>query len=274
MGDEEDAAGELLEEAFQPADRLDVEMVGRLVQQQHIGFAHQRLRQQHAPLHAAGQRGEVGVSGQFQLGQHLFDAPVQIPAVLCFDLMLHVAQRLEIGRRVQLVQQMVIARQQPAKIAQPFGHHIEHAAGGVLRYLLRHARHHDAVLDAHFAIVGMQLAGDQFHQGGFAFAVATDDADTLVRLDRQIDVFEQERAADTEVDALQLDKRHPPIVAAVAWKASFRKGGRIERKWAISFNVPGCWSAGLLFTGYWTIENIFINLTGNKQGAMDGHSLR
>jgi hypothetical protein len=25
-------------------------------------------------------------------------------------------------------------------------------------------------------------------------------------------MFEQERAADTEVDALQLDKRHPPIV--------------------------------------------------------------
>jgi len=65
----------------------------------------------------------------------------------------------------------------------------------------------------------MQLAGNQFHQGGFAFAVSTDDADTLVRFDRQIDVFEQEGTADAEVDALQLDKRHLPIVAAGLAKA-------------------------------------------------------
>jgi hypothetical protein len=35
-------------------------------------------------------------------------------------------------------------------------------------------------------------------------------------------MFEQERAADAEVDALQLDKRHPPIVAATAMKAAVR----------------------------------------------------
>jgi hypothetical protein len=36
-------------------------------------------------------------------------------------------------------------------------------------------------------------------------------------------MFEQERAADAEVDALQLDKRHPPIVA-VATLASQKTG--------------------------------------------------
>ena len=33
-------------------------------------------------------------------------------------------------------------------------------------------------------------------------------------------MFEQERAADTEVDALQLDKRHPPIVTGASAKTA------------------------------------------------------
>ena len=35
-------------------------------------------------------------------------------------------------------------------------------------------------------------------------------------------MFEQERAADTEVDALQLDKRHPPIVTVAPLKEVLR----------------------------------------------------
>src|ERR1700761_2655316 len=101
-----------------------------------------------------------------------------------------------------------------AQVAQPFGDYVEHAAGCALGHLLCHACDDDAVLHAHFTIVGAQFAGDQLHQGGFAFAVATDDAYALVRLDRKIDMLEQEGAADTEVDALKLDQGHPPIVAA------------------------------------------------------------
>jgi hypothetical protein len=37
-------------------------------------------------------------------------------------------------------------------------------------------------------------------------------------------VFEQEGAADTEVDALQLDKRHLPIVAGGLGKAASTSG--------------------------------------------------
>ena len=56
----------------------------------------------------------------------------------------------------------------------------------------------------------------------------------LVRLDRQIDMLEQEWAADAEVDALQLDKGHPPIVAGAAgfpahrsvWGSLGKAGGK------------------------------------------------
>src|SRR3546814_8776743 len=48
MGDEHERAGPALEEALEPVDRGDVEVVGRLVEQQHVRRRHQRARQQHA----------------------------------------------------------------------------------------------------------------------------------------------------------------------------------------------------------------------------------
>ena len=42
----------VVERAFQPADGIDVEVVGRLVEQQHVRPREQRLRQQHAQLQA------------------------------------------------------------------------------------------------------------------------------------------------------------------------------------------------------------------------------
>ena len=44
-----------VERALEPADRVDVEVVGGLIEQQHVGLREQRLRQQHA---------------QFQPGRH------------------------------------------------------------------------------------------------------------------------------------------------------------------------------------------------------------
>jgi hypothetical protein len=65
--DHDHRAGETPQELLEPADRQDVQVVGRLVEQQHVGRACQHLRQQHAQLEAAGQRGErlpVHLGGQ------------------------------------------------------------------------------------------------------------------------------------------------------------------------------------------------------------------
>ena len=43
------------EERLQPADRLDVEVVGRLVQQQDVGLVDDRPGQQDPPLHPRGE---------------------------------------------------------------------------------------------------------------------------------------------------------------------------------------------------------------------------
>ncbi|XUP29677.1 hypothetical protein WCN79_11680 [Xanthomonas axonopodis pv. vasculorum] len=60
-------------------------------------------------------------------------------------------------------------------------------------------------MHAHFTIVGLELAGDQFHQGRFAGTIAADQGDTLARLDCEVGFFQQQGAADAVVDALQSD---------------------------------------------------------------------
>ena len=188
-------------------------MVGGLVQQQDVGVPDQRLRQQHAALHAAGQRGEIGLFRQFEPLEHLLHAAVQVPAVLGFDLRLRFAHRVHVA----VVHGVVVAREQLAQVAQAFGDHIEHGALRVLRHFLRHPRHHHAVLHADLAVVGPEFAGHQPHQRGFAHAVAADDADALAGFDGQVDVFEEKRPADAEVDPLELHQGHVRIVAGARW---------------------------------------------------------
>ncbi len=61
MGDRDDGAGEVLQELLQPFDRLGVEVVGRLVEQQHVGLGQQQAAQRDAALLATGELADLGV---------------------------------------------------------------------------------------------------------------------------------------------------------------------------------------------------------------------
>ena len=54
----------LVEEVLEPADRVEVEVVGGLVEQQRLGLAEQRLREQHAQLVAAGELAASAARGR------------------------------------------------------------------------------------------------------------------------------------------------------------------------------------------------------------------
>ena len=55
-------AGPRLEELLEPDDRLDVEVVGRLVHQQDLGLAEEHAGHRHAHLPAARQRADVAIN--------------------------------------------------------------------------------------------------------------------------------------------------------------------------------------------------------------------
>ena len=89
MGDRHDRARVLLEEAFEPVDRLGVEVVGRLVEQQQVGVAEEEPGERDATLLAAGQLRDVGVVGRAAQGVHRdVDVALEVPGVGRGDLVL------------------------------------------------------------------------------------------------------------------------------------------------------------------------------------------
>ena len=66
VGNDDDGAGKINEKILEPVHRIDVEVVGRLVEQHDFRLAEERLRQQHLDLFAALQGVHLGV---MQLGR-------------------------------------------------------------------------------------------------------------------------------------------------------------------------------------------------------------
>jgi hypothetical protein len=64
VGDRDDGAGEALQELLEPVDRLGVEVVGRLVEEQHVGLGEQHAAERDAALLAARELADDRVPGR------------------------------------------------------------------------------------------------------------------------------------------------------------------------------------------------------------------
>ena len=84
---------EFLEQTFQPLNRIQIQMVGRLVKEQHIGLHHQGLCQSNALAHTARQAAHFGFRVQVQALQRFFYALLPVPGVLRLNARL---QRIQI----------------------------------------------------------------------------------------------------------------------------------------------------------------------------------
>ena len=82
MGDGDHGAGILGEESLQPRDAFRIQMVGWLIEQQHVRIGQQQLTQRDAPPFAAGQDVHRCVpSRQTQSVRSDFQRSVDIPSV-------------------------------------------------------------------------------------------------------------------------------------------------------------------------------------------------
>ncbi len=64
VGNGHHGAGETVQELFEPIHRFGVQVVGRLVEQQHVRLGQQQLAQRHAALFTAGQLADDGIPGR------------------------------------------------------------------------------------------------------------------------------------------------------------------------------------------------------------------
>ena len=100
VGDRDDRARVVVEVTLEPGDRLGVEMVGRLVEQQQVGLAQQQPAQRDAAALAAGERRDVGVGGRAAQRVHRdLERRVEVPAVDRVDPLLDVRRTRRRSRR-------------------------------------------------------------------------------------------------------------------------------------------------------------------------------
>ena len=191
MGDKHHAVGKAEQEGFQPLDAGEVQMVGGLIEQQHVGLAGQGLAEQGAALLAAGQLVEGLVRVEFE----------------------HRAQAVDLVGGV-------------ATLAKAGLDDIGHDAGPVGGHIL--GQPGDAgVGHAHdLALVGLEQAGEHAHEGGLALAVASEQADALAAFDLQRDVLQQGTTGEGVGEVLNADECHG--ARGVPQRG---RGGKWKRGW-------------------------------------------
>ncbi len=182
--DDDQRAVERRQEALEPLEALGVEVVRRLVEQQHVRLAEQRRGQQRAGLLAARQALERRVARQ------VLDA--QAPAcVLDPRLRSPAAGRLDALERAPVGLQRVRVRERTKRVpgrARRSAQQVVERAG---RRLLRQVAGAHAGGERDRAAVGPLVPGEQAQQRRLAGAVGTDQAHALAGREHQRQAGEQ-----------------------------------------------------------------------------------
>ncbi|RMP74876.1 hypothetical protein ALQ16_203322 [Pseudomonas syringae pv. actinidiae] len=177
--DEQHSALEFLEGFFKPGNGTDVQVVGRLVEQQQVWLGNQSLSQQNATTPAAGQLGQRLVGRQLQTAQGAVDQLLQTPAVTGFEVLLNMHQLVQVFLGDAVLRQVVIFSQQGADAIQTFGHHVEHCPSVGYRQFLGQFADLEAWRTPDSAVIGLLNAFHQLQHAGLACAVTANDAHPL-----------------------------------------------------------------------------------------------
>ncbi len=183
VGDD-DRRGLLHEQGLEPGDAVDIQMVGRLVEQQELGLEREREGERRALHLPARGGGGIEVLVHLETVQVLGEARLETPS---FAIILKMSMDRRHGSQEQ-------ARVQRRRVQQ-------------LRLLL-HQRHGKAVALFQFAVIERRRAGDDAEERGLAGAVAADQPDALARLHRERSTVEERQFAESELSVSESQERH------------------------------------------------------------------
>ena len=211
MGDEEDRAGIGLEVLLQPADRVDVEVVGRLVEQQQVRLRHQRAAEQRAATPAAGQLAHLTIRGKREPRHDELHFLLEPPPVALLERVLQVPESLEIRGGVRFsnaCRRLVVFRDEAAERAEAVRHFGKHRTLPHHRDILVQPRDAQTRLAPDRAGIHGLIPGQDAEQAALPGTIASDEGDALAVVDLKVGVFEERQMPEREADALQRQKRH------------------------------------------------------------------
>src|SRR3954447_14584532 len=194
----DDRALVVLEKALEPGDRLGVEMVGRLVEQQQVRRLQQQPAERDAAALAARERRDVRVRrGQAQRVHRDLELRIEIPGVAGVDLVLDLRLLVHhlvhlVGRQIfaELGVDLVVALEQRFGRRDPLFDVAEHRLGRIELRLLLEKADRDAGAGKGLADETLILARHDLQQRALAGAVQAEHTDLGAVIKRQPDVLE------------------------------------------------------------------------------------
>ncbi|CDC69327.1 ribosomal protein S5 [Oscillibacter sp. CAG:155] len=166
VGHHDQPALEAAEPVLQPGHHLTVQMVGGLVQDQHVRRTQQRRGQRHTLALAAGESADF----LFKIRQ---PQPVEHGLCLIF------VQGPELRREVEK-------------------HLLQHSGIILHHRVLGQETHLHIGIAGNGAVVRLRDAGQDFHKGGLSGAVDTDDAGLVPFVEIKVDIIQQLAAAEID----------------------------------------------------------------------------
>ena len=204
MRNDDDGALVVREEILQPCDGLDIQMVGRLVEQHDVRMTEQRLCEQHLDLLRVGEGCHGGVHDlvrvQTQTLKQLCRIGLDVPTVHLGKIRLQLggADAVLVRKRVLGIQCVLLLHDLiQARIALNDG--VQYGEVVECKVVLTQDGHTQVGVHDDLAAGRLQIAGQHTQQGGLARAVCADDAVAVALGKFQIDILEQRRAV--KVDA-------------------------------------------------------------------------
>ena len=203
--------------ALQPLDAIGIEVVGGFIEQQEVGFGHQRRRQGQplavAPREVAHPAAHIPHP---QPLQHLADLLLQAPGLALIHAAVEAAQLGQQGAVVAAMGMGLgqglahgrIAAQQLHLFAAAGKHLVEHGALWIQLRFLAHQHHAAARQHPPLTGTGGLQARQHLQQGAFAGAVGANQPQPLPLAHVQIQVFKQGADAVILADTHQADQTH------------------------------------------------------------------
>ena len=194
MRNDDDGVFELHQIIFQPAHRLDIQIVCRLVQQKKVGISEQRLRQKYFYFLFRVQFSHQNIVifvRNIQLVEKHFRLALGLPAVQFgkFAFQFGSAQAVFFRKIRFRIERVLFVHD----LDQPLVSEHDGTDHGlrVERVLVLHQNGHPFVfIQTDLALIGFDLARKHLQKRGFSRAVGADDAVTIPFGELYIDVFE------------------------------------------------------------------------------------
>ena len=194
-----------LEEILQPERRFQIEVVGRFVQQQDVGFGKQERAESDAHFPSARKafdRTFLHLFIEAQPAQYLGRARRGTVGVDRQQAVVYIAHAVHVGAGFKLFQQL-----RPLGSRREYDLFRRHRAAG---RFLRNIANAGARRFADFALIRFNFADKRFHQRGFACAIAADQADARTNRNGRAGALENGPAAKPHCDTIDCKHARPP----------------------------------------------------------------